>query len=67
MIVPYFHITPFLARRRRNMMNLNPMAHGTENATKSVHHPAAGRRSRRRIFFLFFFFFLQWRSSNSPQ
>jgi hypothetical protein len=26
-IVPYFHITPFLARRRRNIMNLNPMAH----------------------------------------
>ncbi len=35
----HFHITPFLARHRRHIMNLNPMAHGTENATQSVYHP----------------------------
>ena len=46
-VVPYFHITPFLARRRRNIMNLNPMAHGTENSTQSVYHPVVDLSSRR--------------------
>jgi hypothetical protein len=41
----YFHITPFFARRGRNMVDLNPMAHGTENATQSVHHPIVDLRS----------------------
>jgi hypothetical protein len=38
-VIPYFHITPFLARRGCNIVYFNPMAHGTENATKSVHYP----------------------------
>jgi hypothetical protein len=37
--IKYFHITPFLARRSRNIMHLNPMSHGTEDATKSAHYP----------------------------
>jgi hypothetical protein len=43
-VVPYFHITPFLARRRRNIVYLNPMTHGTQNPTKSVHHPVVDIR-----------------------
>jgi len=46
-VVPNFHITPFLALRRRDLVYLNPMAHGTQNATKSVHRPVVHLRSRR--------------------
>ncbi len=43
----YFHITPFLARLRCNIMNLNPTTHGTENDTQSVYHPVVDLRIRR--------------------
>ena len=46
-VIPYFHITPFLARRPSNIVYLNPMTHGTQNATKSVHHPVMDLRNRR--------------------
>ena len=46
-VVPNFHITPFLALSRRDLVDLNPMAHGTQNATKSVHRPVVHLRSRR--------------------
>jgi hypothetical protein len=29
------------------MVDLNPMTHGTENVTKSAHHPVVDLRSRR--------------------
>jgi hypothetical protein len=43
----YFQITPFLALRRCNIVNFNPMAHGTKNATKSAHYPVMYLCSRR--------------------
>ena len=46
-IVPYFHITPFLARRGCNIVNFNPMTHRTENDTKSAHYPVMYLCSRR--------------------
>jgi len=49
-VVPYFHITPFLVRSRRNLVDLNPMTHRTQNTTKSVHHPVVYLRILRLSF-----------------
>jgi hypothetical protein len=46
-VVPNFHITPFLPLSRCDLVYCNPMVYGTQNATKSVHHPVVHLRIRR--------------------
>jgi hypothetical protein len=38
---------PFPCPIRRNLVDLNPMSHGTQNITKSVYHPVVDLRSLR--------------------